>query len=207
VPGWDPTGRPGGDWALNGSEETNDVGGAEGVVSRARGGDEDAFAQIVSEHTAVVFRILASQVGAAEAEDATQEVFLRVHRGLSRFRGDARLGTWIHRIATNVGLQRIRNKRRRPLLERLGVAAEPRSSLPGPAAEISAEERRDALRRALEELPAGQRAVVVLRMQGIPFEQIAQTLGIRRPTAESRMARGKDRLRVLLVDWLSEGGS
>jgi DNA-directed RNA polymerase specialized sigma24 family protein len=44
-------------------------------------------------------------------------------------------------------------------------------------------------------------------MQGIPFEQIAQTLGIRRPTAESRMARGKDRLRVLLVDWLSEGGS
>ena len=174
------------------------------LVRRARAGDEDAFAQIVSEHSGIVFRLLASQVGAEHAEDATQEVFLRVHRGLARFRGDARLGTWIYRIATNVGLQRLRYTRRRPLLERLGVGAEPPSPLPGPDADVGAKERRDALRRALLQLPEGQRAVVSLRMQGISFAEIAKSLGIRRPTAESRMARGKDRLRVLLADWIQE---
>ncbi len=170
-------------------------------LERIAAGGGHGFEEIVSQHADAVYRIAASHLGASEAEDASQEVFLQVHRDLDRFRGEAALKTWIYRVATNVSLKRIRRRKRRPFLERMGVR-EPASPLPGPDAEVGREEKRAALRGALERLPETQRAVVVLRMQGVPFAEIARTLGIRQPTAESRMARAKDRLRELLVGWM-----
>jgi RNA polymerase sigma-70 factor (ECF subfamily) len=169
-------------------------------LETASGGGYD-FDAIVSQHADAVYRITARHLGAGEAEDATQEVFLLVHRDLHRFRGQSALRTWIYRIATNVSLKRIRRRGRRPFLERLGVR-EPAADVPAPDAEAGREEKRAALRAALERLPEAQRAVVVLRMQGVPFAEVARTLGIRQPTAESRMARAKAKLRDLLAEWM-----
>ncbi|RMG14792.1 MAG: RNA polymerase sigma factor [Planctomycetota bacterium] len=161
---------------------------------------------IVRRHAPRVYRVVAAIVGEGEAEDATQEVFLRVQRGLSNWRGEASLGTWIQRIATNVALKRLRTRRRRPLrtgLEGGGVA----SPGPEPAAVAHRRERVAAVRHALARLPEHQRAVVALRMEGHSFAQVAQILGIRQPTAESRMARAKVRLRELLRDLVDAEGA
>ncbi len=166
-------------------------------MERARGGDPRAFEEIVRSHADATYRIAAAMIGASHAEDVVQETFLRVHRGLPRFRGESRLRTWIYRIATNVSLTRRGRMAARPA-EPLGDA-DPVSTAPGPDAESVTEERKALLRRALDQLPEHQRAVVILRViEGLSFEETARILGIRRPTAESRMARAKDRLRQIL---------
>jgi RNA polymerase sigma-70 factor (ECF subfamily) len=132
-----------------------------------------------------------------------QDVFLKVVQGLPSFDGRARLGTWIHRIATNAGLNHLRTRKRRRGAANLSREADVPSTAPSPDAELHAREEETALARALETLPEEFRAVVVLRVQrGLSFEEIARVLGIQRPTAESRMARAKDKLRALLGPWL-----
>src|SRR5579883_1803416 len=83
------------------------------LVARARAGERVALEEIVRLHAGTVYRIVAGYVPRDEAEDATQEVFVRIQQGLPAFEGRSRLATWIHRIATNVGLRRIRTRRRK----------------------------------------------------------------------------------------------
>src|SRR6266705_5778072 len=76
------------------------------LVERCRAGDEDAFRQLVDQHKDLVFALIARTVqDRSRAEDLAQDVFLRIHRGLPYFRGEARLSTWIYRIVANVCLQ------------------------------------------------------------------------------------------------------
>ncbi|HZU99856.1 MAG TPA: sigma-70 family RNA polymerase sigma factor [Planctomycetota bacterium] len=168
------------------------------LVARARAGERVALEEIVRLHAGTVYRIVAGYVPRDEAEDATQEVFVRIQQGLPAFEGRSRLATWIHRIATNVGLRRIRTRRRKPPPHSIdGVdAAAPGAS---PLDATSDEELREAFRLALDALPGEQRAVVVLRgIEGLPFEDVASALGIPLPTAHSRMARACERLRRIL---------
>lgn len=176
------------------------------LVARARAGDPAAFEAIVQQFGARAYRIVAAALGPTEAEDAAQEVFVQVHRGLPRFEGRAALGTWIHRIAVNVALKRLRRRKRKPtpaLLEDDAAA----SRRPGPQARAEAEELRVAFREALAALPDEQRAVVVLRgVEGLSFDEVARALEIPVPTAQSRMSRARERLRGLLSRFL-EGPS
>src|SRR3954470_15334430 len=76
------------------------------LVERCRSGDERAFQELVDRHKDLVFALIARTVqDRSRAEDLAQDVFLRVHRGLPYFRGEARLSTWIYRIVANVCLQ------------------------------------------------------------------------------------------------------
>src|SRR5678815_3918007 len=76
------------------------------LLDRCRSGDEDAFQELVETHKNLVFALIARTVqDRSRAEDLTQQVFLRVHRGLPYFRGEARLSTWIYRIVANVCAQ------------------------------------------------------------------------------------------------------
>jgi RNA polymerase sigma-70 factor (ECF subfamily) len=163
------------------------------------GDDHSAFERIVEEHAPAVYRIVAGHLGSGEAEDAAQEVFTRVYLGLPGFKGESAVATWIFRIATNVALTRAKRRKKRPRAGTLDdEPAEPRG---GPEDDLATRERREAVRRAVEQLPEDQRAVVVLRsFQGLSFDEVAQVLGILRPTAESRMARAKERLKGLLGD-------
>lgn len=168
-----------------------------------RGDERSAFERIVEEHAPAVYRIVSGHLGAGDAEDAAQEVFTRVYLGLPGFKGESSVATWIFRIATNVALTRARRRKSRPRAQALGD--EPGDHRGGPDDAAATQECREAVRRAVEQLPEDQRAVVVLRcFEGLSFEEVASVLGILRPTAESRMARAKERLRGLLGD-LAQG--
>jgi len=159
-------------------------------------------------HAPSVYSIARGYVDAQEADDLVQDVFLRVVQGLPLFDGRSRLATWIFRVATNVGLNAIRTRRRRPRPATLAPDAPIRASEPEPPAELDARDERAAFERALDALPEEFRAVVVLRVhRGLSFEEIASVLGIARPTAESRMARAKEKLRTILEPWLGRGAS
>src|SRR5713101_1011832 len=76
------------------------------LVERCRSGDEHAFQELVDRHKDLVFALIARTIqDRSRAEDLAQDVFLRIHRGLPYFRGEARLSTWIYRIVANVCLQ------------------------------------------------------------------------------------------------------
>lgn len=176
------------------------------LLERAQQGDEDAFGELVQRHTAGVFRVAAGMVGRDEADDVVQEVFLRALTGLGRFEGRSAVRTWLFGIANRVSLQKLRSRRRWGWLKRLGerdpVGPERGAGgFGGKGAEDG--ERAAAIAAALSTLPDHQRAVVVLRAyEGLSYQEIATTLGIQRPTAESRMARARQTLRQELGSWL-----
>jgi len=150
-----------------------------------------------------VYRVVLGFVEPREADDVAQDVFVHVVQGLPSFDGKSRLLTWIHRIATNVGLNHLRTRRRKPAPAKLADDAVVEARALAPDLELHAREEGEALKQAVESLPDEFRAVVVLRVQrGLSVEEIARVLGIPRPTAESRMARAKEKLRALLAPWL-----
>lgn len=172
-------------------------------IAAARAGDVPAFERLVQRHAEPIYRIVAGHLGAGEAEDAAQEVFLRVHQGLAGFRGGCEFSTWVFRIATNVALTRAARRRRHPPAVTLAPGDAPPAPAAGPAETSARAERRQAVRAALAALPDAERAVAVLRgLEQLPFDEIARILGISRPAAESRMARARERLRTLLRPWI-----
>ena len=169
-----------------------------GVVSAPQ---QDPVEALIDAHGRFVYRVVVGLLGEQEAEDVTQEVFLRACAHLGRFEGRSSERTWLYSIARNLSISWLRKetRRRTQTLEPVAAVA---SGL-GPEALAGREEERAALLAAIQRLPLYQREVVVLRgLVGLPFEEVARILKIKRPTAESRMARAKVRLRELL----GEGG-
>lgn len=172
------------------------------LLDRARRGDRAAQEAIVRRHGSAAYSIVCAHLGAGEADDATQEVFLQVHRGLANFEERSSIATWIHRIATNVALNRLRRRRRKPTPPTLDEEATT-SPDPGPLALAAESEARRAFELALATLPEEQRAVVVLRgVEGLAYEEVSRVLEIPIPTAQSRMSRAREKLRTLLARFL-----
>lgn len=173
------------------------------LVARLQAGDEAAFASVVRTHSDGVHRVASGMVGRDEADDVVQETFMRALEAIGRFEGRSSLKTWLYGIANRVALQRLRKTRRWSWLGRLGDH-DPKGDAPGPSG-IERSEKQIAIDQALAKLPDHQRAVVVLRVyEDLSYAEIAQTLGIRRPTAESRMARARQTLREELGSWVEE---
>ncbi|MBI4729301.1 MAG: RNA polymerase sigma factor [Acidobacteria bacterium] len=161
------------------------------LAEAARLGDPAAFEALVRQtHRSVyclVFRILGNH---DDAVDVTQEVYIRVWRGLRRFRGDANLGTWIHRVATNAALSWVRQNPSAP------GSLDPEAH-EAPDAVEDGEAALDArlVREALARLPGGQRAVVVLKeMYGWSCEEIGRQMGITEGAVKVRLFRARTRL-------------
>ncbi len=174
------------------------------LVSQAASGDAAAFREFVLRHVDGVHRIVLGHVGREEAEDATQEVFLRVHQGLKGFKGRSRVTTWLYRIATNVGLKR-RRRRRWSFRRAERELAERADDRPGPDALVADRERCERVARAVSSLPAELRSVVILRgYEELSWGEIAEILEIGVSTAEARMARAKEQLRSLLTSGMSD---
>lgn len=148
------------------------------------------FEALYREHRDRVVRLCLNVTGsAASAEDAAQETFLSVYRGLSAFRGEARVSTWIFRIALRQALH-ARARREPELPEPLPTS---------PEASLEAREQVARLQRALGELPEEQRLVLSLHaVEGLRHPQIAELLGIAEGTAWSRLHAARKRLAVLL---------
>ena len=155
-------------------------------------------------HQHRVFAVALRMLGnAAEAEEIAQEVFLRAHRALAEFRGDAKLSTWLYAIASRLCLTRLGSSERsmvRQGEERLRRLPHPAS---GPDAALEQGEREAALHRAISELPDERRIVVVLRdLEGLSYEEIATALGLEPGTVRSRLHRARMDLKDKLERFL-----
>ncbi len=176
------------------------------LLARAREGDLDAFNLLVDAYQDRVYglclRMLASPEAAA---DAAQEAFLAAFRHLRSFRGDL-FRPWLLRIAANAATDELRRRKRRPQvsLDRPLPGSDAPPDIAGheesPEDYAIRRELRDALERALAELPADQRlAVVLVDVQGLAYEDAALVMRSAVGTVKSRISRGRERLRRLLA--------
>ncbi len=175
--------------------------GIDGLVDQAKDGDQRAFEEIVRRTYADTYTLAFRLTGDEEdARDVVQETYLRVHKGISRFRGDAQFTTWLHRVTANCAstfLGRRGKHRHDPLPDDPSIADEhPRND---PALRADAGQLRSQLTDALRALPPKLRAVVVLRdIYDLPHEAIAAELGITESAAKVRLHRARKRLRERL---------
>jgi RNA polymerase sigma-70 factor (ECF subfamily) len=173
------------------------------LVAAARDGDRGAFDELV-EATYVDTYTLAYRLTNDEedARDVVQEAYLRAYRGLAAFRGDARFSTWMYRITANCAATQL-GRRRHHRHEELGDDLVAGEEHPATSPELGADvtELRGRLVPALAALPAGLRAVIVLRdIYDLSHEEIAAELGISRSAAKVRLHRARRRLRDALFD-------
>ena len=171
------------------------------LADRHRYGDESAFTELYDRFSPMVYNLCLRLSGdPARAQDLSQEVFLRVFKGLPRYRGSSSLKTWIYRITVN----HCRGRLGRRTLATVDVPADhwdrgPADPARGPEETLLARDSGRRIGDALLALPVRFREAVVLRdIDGLSYEEIASVLGVRTGTVRSRIARGRDRLRQLL---------
>ncbi len=173
------------------------------LATRHRYGDPKAFEEIYGRFAQMVFNLAYRMSGTAEeAEDLAQEVFLRIHRHLGRFNGRSALKTWVYRVTLNHCRSKLGRKRypSQPLAEENdgeGVRLVDESRSPEDLALARDAGRQVSL--ALRQVkPVFREAVVLRDLQGLSYEEIAEILKVRIGTVRSRIARGRDRLRIVL---------
>ncbi|HYB54027.1 MAG TPA: sigma-70 family RNA polymerase sigma factor [Thermoanaerobaculia bacterium] len=182
----------------------------EQLIALSRSGEQSAFGEFVRRHTETVHRWMARSVGEQEAEDLTQEVFLKAYRGLAHFRGDAPPRAWLAAIADNAVKNRYRSRSR---FRRIFAASheeeglsEPAETTTDPEENASAGEARRFITEALSRLPVEFRMPVVLRdLEEWSYEEIAVSLALPVGTVKSRIARGRGQLKTLLTPRLQLG--
>jgi RNA polymerase sigma-70 factor, ECF subfamily len=188
-----------------------DVGGREAsLIQRCTARDEDACAELVTEHQRMVYQLSLNLLGDHnEALDLSQEVFLRVFRTLPRFRGQSTLRTWIYRIVVNQARNRQRFWRRRHRAQQVSLDEHIRNhgELPArgdggsPDRVLGQKQLAERIRTALDHLPFDQKTALVLReIDGLSYEDIGFSLGIAVGTVKSRLARAREALRGQLRD-------
>lgn len=190
------------------NQPTADPGQERALIARARAGDEIAFAELVTEHSARVYGALRRfGLNPQEADEVAQEVFLRAWRGLARFEERSQFSTWLYRIAFNEAQRRLARRPPPTASNQPGdedaIAALPAAIGTGPQARTLDREFEQMLDRALAQLPADLRAAVVLRdLEGLSTEEAAAVAGVRQAAFKSRLHRGRMQLRALLEPYL-----
>lgn len=176
------------------------------LVRRAVAGETSAFARLVERHEAVAFRVARRIVGAQEADDVTQDAFLRAFHRLDRFREESPFRAWLLQIVHNTALNAASRRRDEPVES---VPEPPSGDSPRerrPARELEERERRERLELKLRGLRPEHRAVLVLRdLEGMSYEEIAAVTDTPLGSVKGRLhrARGEliDLLRANTYDW------
>jgi RNA polymerase sigma-70 factor, ECF subfamily len=175
------------------------------LVRRSTRGDLSAFEQLVDRHRPVVVRVAARIVGSEDAEDVSQDAFLRAFHRLDRFRGDAPFRAWLLRITHNAALDHLARRRPDPVDPQEFDASEHSASRP-PAERLELRERIERLERKLHGLSAPHRTVLVLRdAEGMSYEEIADITDSPLGTVKGRLHRARrefvEMLRANSYDW------
>ena len=179
------------------------------IVRKVLGGDANAFETLVLEYEKNVYNIALRMTGNSEdAADMTQEAFIKAYNSLQSFRGDSKFSVWLYRIVSNVCLDFLRSKNRRPTVSlsvedddgedaQLDVADESQS----PELLLDRKLTRDSVRRGLDSLPPDYRQILLLReIQGLSYDEIAQALSLEVGTVKSRIFRARKRLCTFLIN-------
>ena len=179
------------------------------IVRKVLGGDANAFETLVLEYEKNVYNIALRMTGNSEdAADMTQEAFIKAYNSLQSFRGDSKFSVWLYRIVSNVCLDFLRSKNRRPTVSlsvedddgedtQLDVADESQS----PELLLDRKLTRESVRRGLDSLPPDYRQILLLReIQGLSYDEIAQALSLEVGTVKSRIFRARKRLCTFLID-------
>jgi RNA polymerase sigma-70 factor, ECF subfamily len=172
------------------------------LVDRCRREEPGAFEELVDQFKHLVFALIARTVtDRSRAEDLAQDVFLRVHRGLPYFRGEARLSTWIYRITVNVCSQERADEHARHGPAQVSLD-DPNSHLPAPSTvdrRFSDFELRDRLEKAIQQLPTPYRILIAGHyLQGLQYEDLAEAMQLPLGTVKTQLHRAKRQLRQLL---------
>lgn len=180
------------------------------LVRRVLAGDTSAFYALVRQHERSLYWVVFGLTGnSADAEEITQEAFLKCYQKLGQFRGEAKFGTWLTQIAINEARMR-RRKARPELHESLDEPEASESShwqprdladwRPDPEEQFAEEELRQVVQAAIASLPPAYRVVVVMRdLQQMSNEEVAQALGLSLPATKSRLLRARLQLRDKLA--------
>jgi RNA polymerase sigma-70 factor (ECF subfamily) len=184
----------------------------EQIVERALAGDADAFGEIVRRWERRIFALAFGMLGREEeARDAVQETFLSAFRNLRGFRGEAKVSSWLHRIAINQCITRQRRARVRgeTALEDETIGGSESLIAPAeqsPARAAESRERREMVRRAVSALPTELRQVVVMKeFEELTFQEIAEALDLPLSTVKSRLYTALRQLQMRLQTIASEG--
>ena len=188
------------------------------LVRRFNAGDEAAFLKIMTRYRERIFGIaLALLRNRADAEEITQDTFIRAHRALAQFRGDSSLATWLHRIAVNLARNRywyfFRRRRHATLSLDCPLGDDNNatftdlvaSEAPDPAREATTGEFSALVAACMDKLEPRHREILTLRtLLHRPYDEIAATLGINVGTVKSRIARARENLRTQLAEMCPE---
>ncbi len=169
------------------------------LIERAIAGDERAFAELVTRYQTAVYNLAYRMLSdAGEAEDAAQEVFLRIYRRLATYDADHRFSTWVLSIASHYCIDLLRRKR--PWLVPLeNISNWMRAHSRGPEAAALVQEQQDTVRNLLAKLPEHYRLVLLLRYwHDLGYEEIAQVVDLPVSTIKARLHRARNALAALV---------
>jgi RNA polymerase sigma-70 factor (ECF subfamily) len=180
-------------------------------IRLAQQGDAAAFERLYRLHSRRVYSLCLRMVGnTAEAEDLTQEAFLQLFRKIATFRGESAFSTWLHRMAVNVVLMKLRKKSgKETSLEQVTEPDEesgtPRRDFGAPDLTLTGSIDRVHLQRAVEQLPPGYKTVFVLHdVQGYEHNEIAEIMECSIGNSKSQLHKARMRLRDLLHEAVRE---
>lgn len=167
-----------------------------GLINKFKAGEMEGFEMLVRKYHNRIINIANSLSGnTADAEDIAQEAFLKVYHNLKDFRNQARFSSWLYRITLNAAYDHLRkNKHKTTSLDELDYSRIPDNKN---SEDILAKET---LKKALDKIPFNFRSALILKeIEGLSYEEIAQTLKIRLGTVESRIFRARRMLKNLLT--------
>lgn len=170
----------------------------EALLERVRAGEPRAFDELVRHYQRPVFYLALRYVkNEADAADIAQRTFVRVMRGVARFRGASTLRTWIYRIAINLALNHLRDSKRRRTIDPDDAAL---TTEPIGLADLVRDERAGRMRAAIEQLPPKQKMVLELRIYDeLPFREVGELVGCSENAAKVNFHHAVKRLRSLIA--------
>ena len=170
------------------------------LISRARGGDREAFGALVEQYRDNVYRLAYRMCGNAyDADEAAQEAFVAAWRALPNFRGDAKFSTWLYRLTTNAAIDVMRREKRHQTVGD-GEMMELADDADSPQETVERPEQQEAVQKALSTLSEEYREVLLLRyMEELDYAEIAEVLQLPSGTVKSRINRAKAALKTALL--------
>ncbi|MCX7803836.1 MAG: RNA polymerase sigma factor [Planctomycetota bacterium] len=176
------------------------------LVLRAKGGDAEAFRALVEKYLPAVVGAAYSYLGeVGAARDVAQEAFLEAHRSLGKLRDPSRFGQWVYGIARLRAIYLLRRRKRGLAALQAKEEIERTREVETPLEDMLRRERREGIRKALTEIKAEYREVLMLKyVDGKSYEEIAKMLNISVAAVDKRLLRGKEMLREALARYLEK---